>query len=71
MREIARQIARERMEKLGYQHMNKKNPKTGKSPFSVHWREYVAYEPNVVKVDHHKKRIKGKHKPLFGRRLFA
>ena len=73
MREIARQIARERMKQLGYQHMNKKNPKTGKSPFSVHWREYVDYQPNTVLVKHHNKRVKGtgRHKGLFGRRLFA
>lgn len=58
MREIARSIARERMKKVGFQRMNKKNPKTGKSPFSVHWREFVNYCPNTVVVQHHKKRVK-------------
>jgi len=76
MREIARNIARERMKRAGYEKINKKRSGLGgRSFFAVHWREAVDYQPNTIpaKYVHHKKRVKGagKHKGLFGRRLFA
>ena len=50
MRELMRSIARENMKKAGYEHLNKKRPRTklnptGKSIFSAHWREYVHFGP--------------------------
>ena len=74
MREIARSIARERMKRAGYEKINKKNPKTDKSLFSVHWREFVNYQPHTVLVEHHKRRVKQTPKimRLFQRKgLFA
>ena len=74
MRELARSIAREGMKRAGYKQINKKKPGLGdKSVFAVHWREFMNYQPNTVLVKHHNKRVKGtgRHKGLFGRRLFA
>lgn len=63
MREIARNIARERMKKQGIQHMNKKKPITNKSFFADNWRNYVRYEPHTI-VAHNKKRVKGHRRAI-------
>lgn len=41
MRKLKRAIARQRMLREGYYHLNRKQS-DGRSPFAKHWREYVG-----------------------------